>query len=195
MINENKIELVKNITNQRTIVVRDGEYLKPIDYVEFFKDDFRKMADEFEAAAKLSTDENFTEYLNLQAKALRTADPMLDAEADKKWADLQYTPLELTLTRENYDDKITGSFIENEELSRLLKENKITVVPKDCLGLRVGIVNKNGTDNILKIKEFLPTLAENMPYKDEYPKDNSTDDEIKQTMVDADITFLKLKVE
>ena len=190
MLKNGKIEEVKNITNQRSIVFRDGENLKSIDYVEYFKEDFSKMADEFEAAAKLSTDENFTEYLNLQAKALRIADPMLDAEADKKWAELEYTPLELTLTRENYDDLITGSFIENEELSQLLKQNNINPVPKDCLGLRVGIVNKNGTDNILKIKEFLPLLAENMPYKDEYPKDNSTEDEIKQTMVDADIIML-----
>ena len=190
MIKDNKIELVKNITNQRSIVVRDGEYLKPIDYVEYFKEDFTKMADEFEAAAEFSTDANFTEYLKLQAKALRIADPELDALADIKWAELQYTPLELTLTRENYDDEITGSFIENEELSQLLKENNISPVPKDCLGLRVGIVNKNGTDNILKIKEFLPLLADNMPFKEEYPEVNSTDDEIKQTMVDADLIML-----
>ena len=190
MLKENKIDLVKNITNQRSIVVRDGEYLKPIDYVEYFKEDFTKMADEFEAAAEFSTDANFTEYLKLQAKALRIADPELDAEADIKWAELQYTPLELTLTRENYDDEITGSFIENEELSQLLKENNISPVPKDCLGLRVGIVNKNGTDNILKIKEFLPLLADNMPFKEEYPEVNSTDDEIKQTMVDADLIML-----
>ena len=190
MLKENKIELVKNITNQRTIVVRDGSYLKPIDYVEYFKEDFNKMADEFEAAARFSTDENFTEYLNLQAEALRIADPMLDAKADKKWAELQYTPLELTLTRENYDDTITGSFTENPELSELLKEKNITPVSKDCLGLRVGIINKNGTDNILKIKEFLPLLAEEMPYKDEYSRDNSTEEEIKQAMVDADIVML-----
>ena len=64
MLKENKIEEVRNITNQRTIVQRDGEYLKPIDYVEFFKEDFSKIADELEAAADFSTDENFTEYLN-----------------------------------------------------------------------------------------------------------------------------------
>ena len=40
MLEENKIEEVKNITNQRSIVERDGEYLKSIDYVEYFKEDF-----------------------------------------------------------------------------------------------------------------------------------------------------------
>ena len=62
----------------------------------------------------------FIKYLKLQAKALRIADPMLDAYADKKWAELQDTNLELTLTREGECDEITGSFSENEELKELL---------------------------------------------------------------------------
>ena len=189
MLKENKTEEVKNITNQRSIVLRDGEYLKAVDYVEYFKEDFSKMADEFEAAANVSTDENFTQYLKLQAQALRTADPMLDALADKKWAELQDTPLELTLTRENYADEITGSFIKNDELTALLSEKNITPVTKDNLGLRVGIVNKEGTDFILRIKKFLPDLADRMPYKDEYEQDIS-EDSIKQTMVDADLVYL-----
>ena len=189
MLKENKTEEVRNITNQRTMVVREGEYLKAIDYVEYFKDDFNKIAEEFEEAAKVSTNTDFNEYLLLQAKALRIADPMLDAEADKKWSELQDTPLELTLTRENYEDEITGSFIENEELTQLLNEKNITPIPKDCLGLRVGIINKEGTEFILKIKKYLPTLAKNMPYNDEYDQDIS-DDDIKQTMVDADLILL-----
>ena len=189
MLKENKTEEVRNITNQRTMVVREGEYLKAIDYVEYFKDDFNKIAEEFEEAAKVSTNTDFNEYLLLQAKALRIADPMLDAEADKKWSELQNTPLELTLTRENYEDEITGSFIENEELTQLLNEKNITPIPKDCLGLRVGIINKEGTEFILKIKKYLPTLAKNMPYNDEYDQDIS-DDDIKQTMVDADLILL-----
>ena len=51
MIKANKIEEVKNITNQRSIVLRDREYLKSIDYVEYFKDDFTKIADELEEAS------------------------------------------------------------------------------------------------------------------------------------------------
>ena len=71
-------------------------------------------------AAEYSTNKDFSEYLNLQAKALRTPDPMLDAYADKKWATLQDTPLEFTITRENYSDELTESVIENEELKKLL---------------------------------------------------------------------------
>ena len=47
MLKENKIEEVKKILNQRSIVERDGEYLKATDYVDYFKNDFSKIADIF----------------------------------------------------------------------------------------------------------------------------------------------------
>ena len=192
MLKEKKIEEVKNILNQRSIVVRDGEYLKSIDYIDYFKEDFSKIADLLEKASKVSTNKDFNEYLILQAKALRKADPMLDAEADKKWATLQDTPLELTLTRENYEDELTLTFTENEELKNLLKENNINPVPKDCLGLRVGIINKQGTEDLISIKKYLPLLAKNMPYNNEYEQKISEDKEkeTKQTMVDVDLVML-----
>ena len=190
MLKEKKTEEVSKILNQRSIVLRDGEYLKAVDYVDYFKEDFSKMADELEKASKVSTNKDFNEYLVLQAKALRQADPMLDAYADKKWAELQDTPLELTLTRENYEDELTGTFIENEELKNLLKENKINPIAKDCLGLRVGIVNKQGTENLVSIKKFLPLLAKNMPFNNEYEQKISEEKENKQTMVDVDLIML-----
>ena len=190
MLKEKKTEEVSKILNQRSMVLRDGEYLKAVDYVDYFKEDFSKMADELEKASKVSTNKDFNEYLVLQAKALRQADPMLDAYADKKWAELQDTPLELTLTRENYEDELTGTFIENEELKNLLKENKINPIAKDCLGLRVGIVNKQGTENLVSIKKFLPLLAKNMPFNNEYEQKISEEKENKQTMVDVDLIML-----
>ena len=192
MLKEKKIEEVKNILNQRSIVVRDGEYLEAIDYIDYFKEDFSKIADLLEKASKVSTNKDFNEYLILQAKALRKADPMLDAEADKKWATLQDTPLELTLTRENYEDELTLTFTENDELKNLLKENNINPVPKDCLGLRVGIINKQGTEDLISIKKYLPLLAKNMPYNNEYEQKISEDKEkeTKQTMVDVDLVML-----
>ena len=42
------------------------------------------MADELKKASKVSSNKNFNEYLELQAKALRTSYPMFDAYADKK---------------------------------------------------------------------------------------------------------------
>ena len=190
MLKEDKIEEVRKILNQRSIVERDGEYLKATDYVDFFKDEFSQMADLFDKAANCSTNENFSEYLELQAAAFRDADPILDAYADIKWAELQYTPLELTITRENYLDELTGSFIENEELKKLLEDNDINPVPKDQLGFRLGIINKEGTDIILGIKKYLPMMAENMPLSDTYEQSISTNETAKQTMVDADLVML-----
>ena len=190
MLNEGKVEEVKQILNQRSVVERCGDELKSVDYIDKFKSDFSKMADELEKAAETSTNSDFNEYLHLQAKALREADPMLDAYADKKWATLQDTPLEFTITRENYSDEMTETVIENEELKALLDKNGITPVAKDFLGGRVGIVNKKGTEAILKVKEFLPIMAKNMPFNNEYTQNISHDKESKQTMVDVDLVMV-----
>lgn len=187
MVNEGKLEDVKKILTQRSVVERDGEYLKGIDYIDKFKEDFSKMADVIDKAAETSTNKDFNEYLKLQAKALRTADPMLDAYADKKWATLQDTPLEFTITRENYEDEMTGTIVENKELSSLLEKHGISAIPKDFLGGRAGIVNKKGTHALLAIKEYLPILAKNMPFANEYEQNISTESDAKQTMVDVDL--------
>ena len=187
MIKSGKIDEVKTILNQRSVVERCGEELRAIDYIDKYKEDFSRMADELELAAKVSTNTDFNEYLELQVKALRTADSMLDAYADKKWATLQDTPLEFTITRENYSDELTESVIENNELKELLEKHHISPIGKDFLGGRVGIVNKKGTEAILKVKEFLPIMADNMPFKDEYVQNISPDKESKQTMVDVDL--------
>ncbi len=187
MLKSGEIEEVKKILTQRSVVIRNGGELIGIDYIDYFEEDFEKMAEELDKASKVSTNADFNEYLQLQAKALRTADPMLDAYADKKWATLQDTPLEFTITRENYADEMTGTVIENEELKQLLYENKISPIPKDFLGARVGIVNKKGTEALMAIKKYLPTLAKNMPFNDEYEQNIKPDEDTKQTMVDVDM--------
>lgn len=187
MINEGKIDDVKKILTQRSVVERNGDELIGIDYIDKFKEDFAKMADELDLARETSTNADFNEYLELQAKALREADPMLDAYADKKWATLQDTPLEFTITRENYEDEMTGTIAENKELSELLNAHEITPTPKDFLGGRVGIVNEKGTEALMAIKKYLPELAKNMPFADEYEQNISTTGDTKQTMVDVDL--------
>ena len=190
MLKEGKTGEVKNILTQRSMVVRDGEYLKGIDYTEFFKDEFSKAADELEIAAKTSTNKDFNEYLTLQANALRNNDPMLDAYADKKWAELQEDAvLEFTISREQYADMLTGTVIENEELKKLLEDNGIEPLSKDSIGIRIGIINKKGTENLLKIKKYIPMLAGYMPFKEEYEQ-NITEGDDKQTMVDVDLAAL-----
>ena len=187
MINANKIDEVKKVLNQRSVVERSGKHLVGIDYVDKFREEFQKAADELEKAAETSTNEDFNEYLILQSKALRTADPTFDAFADKKWATLQDTPLEFTITRENYEDEMTGTIMENQDLVNLLSKHGITPTPKDFLGGRVGIVNKKGTEALTAIKKYLPELAKNMPYADEYEQNISPGKDTKQTMVDVDM--------
>lgn len=187
MQKEGKKEEVEKILNQRSVVERNGDELVAIDYIDKFKEDFAYMADELEKASEVSTNADFNEFLKLQAKALRTADPMLDAYADKKWATLQDTPLEFTITRENYSDEMTETVVENPELKALLDEAGIVPVAKDFLGGRVGIINKKGTDAILGVKNYLPLMAKNMPFNNEYEQNISPDKESKQTMVDADL--------
>ncbi|MBQ7286671.1 MAG: hypothetical protein IJW73_02805, partial [Candidatus Gastranaerophilales bacterium] len=187
MIRENKIEEVRKILNQRSVVERNGDELIAIDYVDKFAPEFRKAAQYLLKASCVSTNADFNEYLRLQAEAFKKADPMLDAYADKKWATLQDTPLEFTITRENYTDEMTETVLEHEELKNILKHKGIDVISKDYLGARVGIVNKEGTDYILKVKNFLPLMAKNMPLADKYTQVISDDAEVSQTMVDVDL--------
>ena len=191
MIKDGEIEEVRNILNQRSMVVRDGEKLRAVDYTEYFAKEFSYIADELEAAAEVSTNEDFNKYLKLQAIALCENNPKNDAYADKKWAELQDTPLEFTISREQYADEMTGSVVENDELNKLLEQNNIEPISKDSIGIRVGIVNKEGTAKLLEIKKYMPTLAQHMPYKDEYEQNISEGDDEKQTMVDVDIVTLR----
>lgn len=190
MLKNGEIEEIKNILNQRTIVKRDGKKLKAIDYTEAFKEEFSIIADEIEKASIVSTNKDFSEYLKLQAKALRENNPMLDAKADKKWAELQDTPLEFTISREQYADLLTGCVAEDKELCELFEKYDINPMSKDSIGIRVGIVNKEGTKNLLKVKNYLPLMADNMPLKDKYEQNISSDDNL-QTMVDVDIVALR----
>ena len=63
MIKSGKIDEVKTILNQRSVVERCGEELRAIDYIDKYKEDFSRMADELELAAKVSTNTDFNEYL------------------------------------------------------------------------------------------------------------------------------------
>ena len=190
MLKSGKKDEVEKILNQRSVIERKGDELIAIDYIDKFKDDFKQIATHLQEASKILPDTDFAQYLELQAQAFLKADPMLDAYADKKWATLQDTSLEFTITRESYADEMTQTVVENPELKTLLDENNITAFAKDFLGARVGIVNKKGTDFILNVKKFLPKMAQNMPFCDKYEQNISADKETKQTMVDVDLITL-----
>lgn len=182
---------VKKILSVRTMVRRDGDILKAIDYTEYFSEIFSKVANELEVAAHYTTDEDFKDYLGWQAQALLQNNEDMDMLADKHWAVLQNNnQLEFTLSRESYDDELTPSIYNNPELLKKLERRGIEVNAKDMLGVRVGIVNKDGTDLILRFKEHMPELAKLMPLSDKYEQTVAAGGSLKQTMVDADIVIL-----
>lgn len=149
-----------------------------------------KIANELEVAAHYATNPLFKEYLGWQAQAFLQNNEDMDMLADKHWAEMQDTELEFTVGRENYDDEMTPTVCENAELSALLEEKGIEPVSKDMVGIRVGIVNKQGTDLILKFKEHMKELAEKMPYNGQYHQSVADGEGIKQTMVDVDLVSL-----
>lgn len=189
MLDSGETKEVAEILNQRSIVVRDGNKLKAIDFVNAFSE-LQEMADELEKAIEFSDDKKFNKYLELQVEALRTADPMLDAKADKQWAKLSGGKFEFTIARECYDERLTKSIYENDALMSKLKAANITVYAKDCLGARVGIVNKSGTKLLRKLKRLIDVSAKLMPYLDEYENQGGADDDIPQTAVDVDLVTL-----
>lgn len=188
MIDDGKIQEVKDILNQRSIVVRDGKQLKAIDFVDAFPE-FQECAKELREAIKYSNDKKFNEFLELQAKALEKADPMLDAKADKAWAKLDRSKFEFTLTRECYDEVLTKTIFENKALKEKLDSFGIEVYTKDNIGARVGIVNKSGTKLLKKLKELIDVSAKFMPFKEEY-ENKGDDTKIEQTAVDVDLITL-----
>lgn len=191
MLEEGKSDEVKKIVSARTMVRRNGDELKAIDYTVYFASEFSAAANELEVAAHYSTNPEFKEYLGWQVQALLQNNEDMDMLADKHWAVLQNTPLEFTLSRENYDDEMTPTIFDNPDLVAMLEENGITPTPKDMLGVRVGIINSKGTDLLLTFKKQMSELAKLMPYADKYEQKIDSGDEVKQTMVDVDLVTLQ----
>lgn len=189
---EDKIHEIRMVLSQRTIVKRDknGE-LYGIDYIDAFPKQFRAAANELDKAAKVSTNEDFNKYLKAQAKAFRKADPELDCEADRLWAKMQDTPLEFTITREGYEDELTGTVVDDKKIRKQLKDNKIEFYAKDSIGIRVGIIDKKGTEELLDFKKYLSEIAEIMPYKEKYTQNIKPKGETKQTAVDSRLVYLR----
>lgn len=190
MLDEGKFEEIQKILSARTMVRREGNELKAIDYTEYFADEFSEIANELECAAHYTTDDLLKDYLGWQAQALLQNNVEMDVLADKHWAKMQDTPLEFTLSRENYDDKMTPTIFSDKNLCARLENAGISVTPKDMLGIRVGIVNKKGTELLLKFKDEMLKLAGFMPRADEYEQNVGGAKGLKQTMVDADIGAL-----
>lgn len=62
MLDAGHIEEVKKILSARTMVRRNGDFLKAIDYTEYFADEFSEIANEIECAAHFATDDLFKDF-------------------------------------------------------------------------------------------------------------------------------------
>lgn len=190
MFKSGEVKEIAKILSARTMVRRDKNKLKAIDYTEYFKNEFSEMANELEVAAYYCTNDLFKEFLSWQAQALLQNNLDMDMLADKHWAMMQDTPLEFTISRENYDDELTPTVWENKELTNLIRQHNIEVIAKDMLGARVGIVNKEGTKLLLSFKDTMPKLSSLMPFADKYTQSISSTKKLNQNMVDVDLAAL-----
>ena len=191
MLQSGKTQEVKKILSARTMVRYDNTGdLKAIDYTEYFAPQFSAIANDLELAAHYSTNHEFNEFLSWQAQALLQNNEDMDMLADKHWALMQDTPLEFTISRENYEDEMTGTVLEDEELKSMLAEVGIEPIAKDTLGARVGVVNSQGTKLLLNFKEQMKLLAKQMPLSDKYHQTITDGEGVKQTMVDVDLASL-----
>lgn len=190
MLKQGKIKEVQNILSVRTMVRRLGDELIGVDYTQYFAKEFSAIANELEVAAHYTTDAALKDYLGWQAQALLQNNEDMDMLADKHWAILQDSSIEFTIGRESYDDEMTPTVCENKELKEMLDAHNIEANSKDMLGIRVGLVNKKGTDLLLTFKEQMKHLTKLMPYSDKYEQNISSGNELKQTMVDVDLIAL-----
>jgi len=131
MIKEKKIDEVKKILNQRSIVVRDGEYLKSIDYIDYFKEDFSKIADELEIGRvidKFQIDKLIKEVINRQQKILKLEN---NNRNNKKIARITSFDDVVTEPMNTFDDELlkyqyiyNSSIIYIDSINNSLKENQ-----------------------------------------------------------------------
>lgn len=193
MLTNGQDKEVNKILSARTMVIRDGDALKAVDYTDAFSKEFKAAATELNEASKHTTHKDLSAYLKAQAEALSKNDEELDCKADTIWASLQDSPLEFTITRENYDDGFTGAVFEDPELKKMLDDKGIKVNPKDSLGIRVGIVDQESTNDMLDYKKHLKALSKLMPFNDQYQQsvDTKGNEEVKQTIADVDLVVMQ----
>ena len=187
---KNNINETPKLLANNTVVRRDGDKFVGIPYTIEYKEEFEKIANEILEAAKYSTNEQFNNYLRLQAKALTSTNPEDDYNADAAWVNLCDTPLEFTISRECYDDKFTGKILEDKELKAMLEKNNIEACSKDMLGIRVGIVEREETRKLQDYKNYLKPFSKTLPFADTYVQSVDVGELPKQTLVDVDLVNL-----
>ncbi|MBI1216726.1 MAG: hypothetical protein GC185_13030 [Alphaproteobacteria bacterium] len=179
------------LLSNNTMVVRDGEKLKAIPYSVAFSDEMAGAARELLAAAKETDHAGLAEYLRWQAQALvNDSDPEAVFKADKYWiSNLEDSPLEFTIGRENYDDRMSAAVAADPAVKKVLDENGIKAKAKDSIGVRVGIVNKDSYAEIADYRKHLEAFSKLMPLSNQY-KQQTEDGGSKMTFADVDLVCI-----
>lgn len=179
------------LLGNNTIVVRDGKKLQALPYSVAFAEEMQGAARELLLAAKATDHKEFAEYLRWQAQQLvNDSDPETGFKADKLWiSNLESSPLEFTIGRENYEDRMSADVAADKRVKKILDENGIKAKAKDSIGVRVGIVNKDSYAEIADYRRHLEKFAEEMPLKDKY-KQQTENGGSKMTFADVDLVAI-----
>ena len=172
------------------ILIRKGTLEKPSYYIHLTlaQSDFFRTMLRFRDELKIKPKRRDA-YENIHSYAKLEYRDDLDKYHNAKTSFIRATAKQNSV--ENYDDEITPSVYNNKELTALLEQHNIEAVSKDMLGVRVGLNNFEGTELILKFKQYIPTLAKMMPYHEQYHQSILDGEKLKQTMIDADIIDLE----
>ncbi len=182
-------EQASALLGNNTIVVREGKKLSAIPYSIAFETEMQGAAKELLAAARETDHPAFAEYLRAQAQQLvNDSDPVNGFTADKLWiSNLEDSPLEFTIGRENYEDRMSSDVAAEPRVKKVLDENGIKARAKDSLSVRVGIVNKDSYAEIADYRKHLDDFGKEMPLYDQYPSKGSAGKGDKMTFADVDL--------
>ncbi len=139
-----------NKTSQYTMIVRDENgALKCVWYHDYFAEQIKKAASLLDDASELAGDEEFSEYLKLRAKALRTDEYF---ESDMQWMDVRNNNIDMVIGPiENYTDARFGIKAAHEAF--------------------VLIKDQEWTKQLARYAQFVPELQKQLPVPEEYKKE------------------------
>jgi len=184
-------EQASALLGNNTIVSRKGERLIAEPYSVVFRDEMEAGARELLAAARETDHAGFADYLRWQAQALvNDSDPEVMFKADQAWANLEDSPLEFTIGRESYRDRLSGDVAADPRVLAVLHDHALVAKSKDAIGVRVGIVNQESHKKIAGYRCQLSDFNEQMPLLDQYRAQAGDIGQSKMTFVDVDLVAL-----
>ncbi len=183
-------EQASAIFSNNTIVKREGKNLVALPYSVAFREEMQGAAKELLAAARETDHAGLAKYLRWQAQALvNDSDAEMTFNADKTWANLEDSPLEFTIGRECYDDRMSSAVSADPKVKAVLDANGIKAKSKDSIGIRVGIVNQESYAEIADYRKHLDGFNAIMPLKDQY-QDQTGGRQAKMTFADVDLVCI-----